>query len=282
MDTHKKKTSPDFEDNAEAFIKGIIPDLPLLMYSSGDAHPTQVDPATVHLIATLTKDYVERLVEAAVDAHDILTDGSGGVLPKAAYEKRKRDDWDDDLPSPKIKNHSRKTQGGYRREDGNTGGGVVSDEQWQGAKGVNLYENRIRCPHQSIPRAIGAQSFIFPICHDAELYNKVNELNTFGKHELKSLKAGNIGALIDPTVINCIEEEEAGLDHLSNSLFHWVTAGKSEEGVDAKASNEMTLTKRKDLARSLVNRTGIEAKLPGVENLLLPMHCVQNHAREKE
>lgn len=281
MDTNTKKTSPEFEDNAEAFIKGIIPDLPLLMYSSGDVHPTQVDPATVHLVATLTKDYVERLVEAAVDAHDILTDGSGGVLPKAAYRKRKRDDWDDDLPSPKIKNHSRNTQG-ENGKDGKTGDGVVCDEQWQGVKGVNLYENRIRGPHQSIPSAIGAQSFIFPICHDAELYNKVNELTAFGKHELKSLKPGNIGALIDPTVMNCIEEEESGLDHLSNSLFHWVTAGKSEEGADAKASDEMTLAKRRDLARSLVNRTGIEAKLPGVDNLLLPLHSVQNHAQEKE
>ncbi len=330
------------------FTQSIVPNLPLLMYGSGDVHPTQIDDATTHLVATLTTNYVQKLVEAAVDAHDILTDGAGGVLPPPKFTKRKRDDWADDdndnnrnnrnRPRPRIKHKTVKTEGSGSSISGTsktataaataataatttttvTAGEEVkkiSDEEWQGVKGIDLYENLIRKDYNSIPGTIGAQSFIFPICHDAELYNRVKELTAFENDELKvGIKkydtpvptaggSNKIGALIDSTMLDCIRDEEKDLDHLANSVFHWVgdiktssssiaPTGTGKSGATSAASaaataaakaeekkaTEIAIAKRKEMARRLVNRTRLEAQLPGVEDILVPLHSVHDHS----
>mmetsp|Transcript_8348 Transcript_8348/g.12804 ORF Transcript_8348/g.12804 Transcript_8348/m.12804 type:complete len:327 (-) Transcript_8348:86-1066(-) len=65
-------------------MAAIAPDLPLMMFGSGDVQPDDVNPETVALVAELTVQYINRLVDAAVDAHDLLTDGAGGFLPPPA------------------------------------------------------------------------------------------------------------------------------------------------------------------------------------------------------
>ena len=272
-------------DPTQNLIDELKQDLPLLMYGSGDVHPTLTNPATVELIATLTAQYIEKLVYAAVDAHDILTDGAGGILPKQPFQKRKReDDWGKDLPMPKIRSESHvKTEDGNREsshDPATRSGGVATgvtqedsdsdSEQGEYVKGLDIYPNRIRKPHSDIPSTIGAQSFVFPICHDAEIYSKVQENQSF-KAELDE-------TLLDSTVMDFIKQEEEGLEHLANSVFHWV----SVEGKDAtnavnavegeKLKNEKDIAKRKEMAVSLVARTNLDVQIPGVEDLLSPTH----------
>jgi len=248
----------DTIDPATAFTNALIPDLPLMQYSSGDVHPTLVDPATTELIAHLTAEYVEKLVKAAVDAHDILTDGAGGLLPPPSYKKRPRDDWDDELPMPNIKNS------GDGSLDGTSQSTRKHDEEEEFIKGVDIYANRIRSAHTSVSSVIGPQSFVFPICHDAEIYNKVKENKAF-KRQVDA-------TLLDSGIMDLIREEKEEGDHLTNSMFHWVHA-TVEEGEEVKVSNEMeSLAKRKELARRLASRTGLDVKMPGVEECLVPMH----------
>jgi hypothetical protein len=59
----------------KSFAHALIPDLPLLMHGSGDVLPEQVNPVSVATLARLIENYVASLVRAAVDAHDIFTDG---------------------------------------------------------------------------------------------------------------------------------------------------------------------------------------------------------------
>lgn len=53
----------------------IIPELPVLMHGSGDVRPEHVHPHSVAILARLVEKYVASLVCAALDAHDIFTDG---------------------------------------------------------------------------------------------------------------------------------------------------------------------------------------------------------------
>ena len=62
-------------------IDAIKPDLPLLMHGSGHVHMNDIDPGSVPLLSDVTASYVSNLVSAAVDAHTMLTDGSGVAPP---------------------------------------------------------------------------------------------------------------------------------------------------------------------------------------------------------
>ena len=255
-------------DPTQALIDALIPDLPLLMYGSGDVHPTQVDPATTELIATLTAEYVEKLVKAAIDAHDCLTDGAGGLLPPPSFQKKKEDDWSHSLPVPKIKDASTSTSifdAAFNETE--------QEQEGEYIKGVDLYANRIRSTHSSIPSTLGAQSFIFPICHDAEIYNKVKGNERF--------KADVDSVLIDSTMMDFIREEEEGFDHLASSVFHWVHTSPAHAGEvqveEGKISNERMVARRKEMARRLTARTGLDVQVPGVEDILLPIHSTEDH-----
>jgi hypothetical protein len=74
-----KSSTAEYKSLAHA----LIPDLPLLMHGSGDVLPEQVDPVSVATLARLIENYVASLVRAAVDAHDIFTDG--GVVGGDAF-----------------------------------------------------------------------------------------------------------------------------------------------------------------------------------------------------
>ena len=87
-------------------MNAIPPDMPLLMHGSGNVAPSQVNADTVAILSELTVQYISQLVDAVVDAHDLLTDGTGGVLPPPNMRKQKLMErtnyWDKPLPEPKI------------------------------------------------------------------------------------------------------------------------------------------------------------------------------------
>ena len=88
----------------DALVAALTPTIPLLLHGSGgsgsgdgvNAHnptcttETVVDAGTAHLVADLTAAYVGQLVDAAVEAHDILTDGAGGVRPPPNFRGSKK------------------------------------------------------------------------------------------------------------------------------------------------------------------------------------------------
>lgn len=176
-------SSPPLNTDTKAFadaVSAIAPDMPLLMHGSGDVAPSEVNPETAKLVAELTVQYITELVDAAVDAHDILTDGAGGVLPpppvvnkrkvptdvaNRARKRKKHDYWDEPLPEPKIRSESTE-----QSSENNT-------DEWVGLAGVDFWEDtRSRRAHVSAPSTIGIQSFIFPVCHDPALYGRVMEV----------------------------------------------------------------------------------------------------------
>jgi len=168
-------------------VAAIAPDMPLMMHGSGDVPPSEVRPDTAALIAELTVQYIAELVDAAVDAHDILTDGAGGILPPPPLpnkrkppcplppsintRKRKKPDtdyWDEPLPEPKIRSEVSTQQSENKQ---------ATADEWVGVAGVDFWEeSRSRKAHVTAPSAIGTQCFIFPICHDAGLYGRVMEV----------------------------------------------------------------------------------------------------------
>jgi hypothetical protein len=113
-------------------------------------------------------------------------------------KKRKRRDvdyWDEPLPEPKIKNKPEQAS----MEEGIVYEGVPI-EDWVGVAGVDFFEDsRIRKAHVALPTAIGAQCFIFPVCHDKHLYGKILEIQAT-RRSMEPL-------LQDSVVMNVIRNE---------------------------------------------------------------------------
>ena len=261
----------------EEICKALSVDMPLLMHGSGDVPPSAVNRDTVAIVSKLTAQYVSHLVDAAVQAHDILTDGAGGLLPppppvskrapsvppapdKAAYpgadlKKRKRkrggiDYCDDPLPQPKIRTEiaaaaakastgvpgqtaAAAAAAGTKTTDSSKKSGAALDskltgtsstkgkqntagsssiketgfdangihaDQWVGLSGVDFFESsRTRTVHVNTPAAIGTQCFIFPICHDAQLYGRVKEL--------QAARRSLAPELLDRSLMDIVQEE---------------------------------------------------------------------------
>jgi len=93
-------------------------------------------------------------------------------------KKRKRRDtdyWDEPLPEPKIKNKPASESIATEPEGIIYEGVPIGD--WVGVTGVDFFEDsRIRNAHVALPAAVGAQNFIFPVCHDKHLYGKILEI----------------------------------------------------------------------------------------------------------
>ena len=107
-------TSESLQSAHDALVSSLTPTMPLLLHGSGDVEPPQVDPATAHLVADLTATYVGQLVDAAVDAHDILTDGAGGIRPPPNFPR-------DDAVS--AKRNSSVSMAAVKQGGGSVGGG---------------------------------------------------------------------------------------------------------------------------------------------------------------
>lgn len=272
------------EKSTEAFstvVKAISRDMPLVMHGSGDVQPSQIDPDSVQLLSELTASYIANLVEAAVDAHEILNGGPTSLpppplpktrkttipspyvtppdpkeksttpaskVPEKPFRKRRRttdEFWDEPLPEPKIKNKPNKvTESQGPKFEG------VSVDEWVGVSGVDFFErHRARNAHVSMPAAIGTQSFIFPVCHDIGLYGKVRGVQA-ARRDIAPL-------LVDP-VIQEVIQNESNLQGSGAPRKRDKKRGKEDEDLEPEDSDS----------------DPVEAKgaaWPGLESLL-PVH----------
>lgn len=93
-------------------------------------------------------------------------------------KKRKRRDidyWDEPLPEPRQKN--KPVTETTSSEAGSIIFKGVPITDWVGVAGVDFFEDsRNRNAHVTLPAALGAQNFIFPVCHDKHLYGKILEI----------------------------------------------------------------------------------------------------------
>jgi hypothetical protein len=62
-------------------VNALSKDMPMLMHGSGDVVPWETNPDSKMLLSQLTANYISNLVEAAVDAHEILNGGRRPPLP---------------------------------------------------------------------------------------------------------------------------------------------------------------------------------------------------------
>jgi len=234
-------------------------DLPILMYGSGDVVPSETDEQTASLLADITTDFIYDLVCAAVDAHDILTDGNGGGIiptpvPKKSKNKRSREEdsavvvvyktvnhsssskndkhnasfriplhnnWDDELPMPKIRKQTNapiKTNTPISEENDER---QPSVDEWVGVRGVDFNSNHIRNLYTKSSTTIDPKSFLFPVCHDKEMYNRAMEVQDFCNKNINDI-------LIDPVLLQCVQEEEKTNDGKVPSSIVPLLHNKSE------------------------------------------------------
>ena len=238
MNKQQSTSSSSSSSTPRTFAHALLPDLPLLMHGSGDVLPECVNPHSVATLAQLVEKYVRSLVSAAMDAHDMFTDGEvvgGGAclgpppfgatlsagndnddesedvllittkrkanddktLSKQKKKKQKIDYWDEPLPPP---DHDDQDDAIDESSDLSSSDddapllssfrhmssmssmasndiGNVDFAATEGFMPVDLHANeRIRNYYVSAPTVMDARSFIFPICHDAILYQRIKEV----------------------------------------------------------------------------------------------------------
>jgi hypothetical protein len=279
--------------NNEAFrqaMNNLLPECPLLMHGSGDVFPAQVNPDTAALVAELTTDYIGKLVDAAVEAHDLLLDGAGGILPPPALANHrkpsaarsqkkhrkndnKQESWDEPLPLPKIRQSPQTsttpttTTPGTLNQRGETNRLMETDEkeseavdpsEWVGAAGVDLYEQRPRRSHVGTTSAIGTQCFIFPICHDAQLYSRVMEL--------QSARRSIAPVLLDAAWMDTINDEGERLRNAKRKRS--ASIAKEKKGAEDDDDEE---EEDQDEAEGDDAESGMVPTWPGMDDLL-PIH----------
>ena len=188
-------------------VASIAPDIPYLMHGAGDVVPSEVLPSTAQLVAALTVQYMAKLVDAAIDAHEMLQGSSVVSLPPPSVQRsrqppipppprpkpllaetdavtlpkkrrRARDDyWDEPLPEPKIRNKTNKDSTTAHRNDSSSSAATKPHiDEWVGLAGVDFQERRARAAYVQGPAALSTQSFLFPICHDVYTYGRVRQV----------------------------------------------------------------------------------------------------------
>jgi hypothetical protein len=228
--------------------KSLMEDLPMLMYGSGDVypfkashmHPThsgtvnsnelETDINTTSILAELTSSFICDLVNAAIDSHDILTDGrsggGGGIIPtfnsattgstmtmkeeEEGNKKKKSNkrqlkssstnqfgsssgrgrNWEEELPMPIILSEPKRP----RREG----------EDWQGTVGLDLEANQLRSKYMTSTATINEKSFLLPVCHDTEMYNRSKEISSFHNSAM--------GVLFDSGVQEWLDDIQEDID----------------------------------------------------------------------
>jgi len=248
-------------------------DLPLLMYGSGDVYPfsssssssssssastktnqqeikVKTDTNTTSLLAQLTVSFINDLVNAAVDSHDIFTDGKSGggggiILPHSSLSQSRRalvPDEDCSLSTTSDFQNQTGKKNGYKRARGTkrqfhsleSSINAVSsknweeelpmpiihseigkhkrhaDENWRGAVGLDLESNQIRAEYMTSTTTINEKSFLFPIYHDSEMFNRSKEILSFHDEALD--------AIFDQGIRQCIVDVEEKEKNKSLSL----------------------------------------------------------------
>ena len=209
---NKQQSTASSTSTPRTLAHALLPDLPLLM-QSGDVRPEEVNPLSVATLAKLTEKYVASLVSAAMDAHDIFTDGEvvgGGAClgpPPFGYKaddnddiddikrkandtksstnnkKRKIDYWDMPLPTPgtnkddSTSNYNSSDLSSDNSGDDDNEPSISIRNSIDGYGNVDVHTNeRTRSYYVSAPTVMDARSFIFPVCHDPVLYQRIKEV----------------------------------------------------------------------------------------------------------
>ena len=83
----------------DEIVGALSKDMPMVMHGSGDVVPWETNPESKMLLSQLTANYISNLVEAAVDAHEILNGGHRPPLPPPPppFKNEKREP---PLPAP--------------------------------------------------------------------------------------------------------------------------------------------------------------------------------------
>mmetsp|Transcript_10747 Transcript_10747/g.16201 ORF Transcript_10747/g.16201 Transcript_10747/m.16201 type:complete len:377 (-) Transcript_10747:227-1357(-) len=276
----------------------LLPDLPLLMHGSGDVFPEQVNPKSVAVLAQLTERYIASLVSAALDAHDIFTDGEvvgGGAclaIPPFAssaaataaadsdseddnnysakeesdetirkrkrsdkekiskkFKQRKIDYWDQPLPAAAPggggeEDSSNEIDSSINESDSSDddsedeasqlttlrNGERRKNSGFIGTVPLDLHANqRTRDYYVSAPTAMDARSFIFPICHDAVLYQRIKEMQA-------NRRAISID-MMDHVLLQAVQEEGMNIGRMDVSDM-WNSVLTSAVGAAAAAAEE--------------------------------------------
>jgi len=233
------------------------------MRGSGDVLPEEVNPLSVATLAKLTEKYVASLVSAAMDAHDVFTDGEvvgGGAClgpPPFGYKggdndniddtkrkasdakssnkkkKRKIDYWDMPLPIPGTNKDDYSTSN-YNSsdlssdnsdddDDDNNEASISIRNSIDGYGNVDVHTNeRTRSYYVSAPTVMDARSFIFPVCHDPVLYQRIKEVQ-------KSRRAIQ-REVVDNVIMDMINEEGASEGRRGNvDLYDAVLSNNNDK-----------------------------------------------------
>jgi hypothetical protein len=276
MNSSSKTKSKISKEAFEEVVQALSCDMPLMMHGSGD--PADVNDESVRILSELTANFIGNLVEAAVDAHAILTDGPKQLPPppfqrlqkkpmsppsanKLGKKRRRITDefWDEPLIEPKIKKiKDNKPKQQEATEDTSKEVSLkksISIDDWVGVSGVDFWESsRARKAYVEAPNAIGASSFIFPICHDPGLYGRVLEVQRIARRSIAP-------TLVDPVVKAVVQEE--GASHGPGAL----------RKRDPKATKEGEDTEPEDSDSE--EEDGHGATWPGLESLL-PVHMTKD------
>lgn len=71
-------------------VEALSKDVPLLLHGSGDVTPSQVNPETVRLVSCLTVQFIEKLVDASLDAHfTFLNNPETFRIPPPSFTKHR-------------------------------------------------------------------------------------------------------------------------------------------------------------------------------------------------
>lgn len=206
---------------------------------------------------------------AASDTKDAAAKKATGTAAKPAgavnkpnfgeKKKRKRRDvdyWDEPLPEPKIKNKS--SLKSSTEVDSIMFKGVPIGD-WVGVAGVDFFEDsRIRDAHISAPAAVGAQNFIFPVCHDKHLYGKILEMQASRR---------SMGPILnDSVVMDMIRAEAQG-------PFGALRKRREREEKQKKTGGDVTQESEEEEPETtdMEDEFSRKAIWPGLDELL-PMH----------
>lgn len=269
---------------ASSLAHALLPDLPLLMHGSGDVLPEHVNPTSVAVLAQLTERYIASLVSAALDAHDIFTDGEVvgggaclGIPPFASaaaaaadndseddgnynskeeseetlkkrkradkekisrkFKQRKVDYWDQPLPAAGGEDDSlNEVDSDSSDEDGSDDASQSSSLRGRKNSGfigtvpIDLHANqRTRDYYVSAPTAMDTRSFIFPICHDAVLYQRIKEMQANRRAISRDI--------MDHVLLQAVEEEGVNIGRMDVADM-WNSVLTSAVGAAAAAVEE--------------------------------------------
>lgn len=264
------------------------------MHGAGDVLPEAANPVTVATLAFLVERYVAALVGAAVEAHDVFTEGEavgggkclgvptfcvacrgdgdndvlglGGATVAVSLSARRRtkcrriDYWDDPLPADNASCHSTTSL-----DEGDAAGTAPLSRPPPAAllnvgefAAVDLHADaRARSYHVSAPTVLDARSFIFPVCHDAALYQRVKDLQASRRALGRDL--------VDDVLMEAVREEGTSIGR-SGTVDLWdavrgrkaricaaggvETANEKKGAVAAHKNDRAAAAKQNDAARS--------------------------------